>query len=173
MLEWLGPACEALGMKMERAKGAGGGTIKVPKGGKFEGLAMMADGRLLMGIRKPLVNDRAVILQLDGYREAFAREKPSLIRPKLLAKLDLNGAGISSLEYDAVGSRLLVLGIHDKKRRTDLYSWTSREHKWIYRFKEHKAEGIVRVGNSSRILVLCDDEDRDGTKTGRYAFLED
>jgi len=67
--------------------------------------------------------------------------------------------------------RLLVLGIHAKKRRTDLYAWTSSELKWIFKFKGHKAEGVARVGDSSRILILCDDEDPDGTKKGRYTFL--
>lgn len=171
MPEWLVPAARDLGMPMERAEGMDGTDIMVPKDGKFEGLAMMPDGRLLMGIRKPLVNGQALILQLDGYREAFDQEKASLIRPKVFAKLNLDGGGISSLEYDPLGARLLVLGIHAKERRNDLYTWTRGELKRIFKFKGHKAEGVARVGNSSRILILCDDEDPDGTKKGRYTFL--
>ena len=173
MLEWLVPVARDLGMPVERAEGTDGTDTLVPKDGKFEGLAMMPDGRLLMGIRKPLVNGQAVILQLDGYREAFDRENASLIHPKVFAKLNLNGGGISSLEYDPRGKRLLVLGIHAKKRRTDLYAWKSGELERIFKFKGHKAEGVARIGNSSRILILCDDEDPDGTRMGRYTILED
>ena len=173
MLEWLVPVAQELGMKMEKAEDPDGDTIEVPKDGKFEGLAMMPDGRLLMGIRKPLVKDRAVILQLDGYREAFDQEKASLIRPKVFAKLDLDGGGISAFEYDPVGSRLLLLGIHAKKNRTDLYTWTGGKPERIFKFHGHKAEGVARLGDSSRILILCDDEDPDGTKMGRYTFLEE
>ena len=178
MLKWLVPFAQELGMEMEKAEGPDGEKIKVPEDGKFEGLAMMPDGRLLMGIRKPLVNDRAVIIQLDGYREAFDQEKAFLIQPKLVAELDLDGGGISSLEYDPEGKRLLVLGIHAKKNRTDLYAWKEdagkkAKPKRICKIKGHKAEGVVRDEDSHRILILCDDEDPDETKMGRYTFLEE
>jgi hypothetical protein len=174
MLEWLVPVAQGLGMKMEKAEDPNGEMVEIPKDGKYEGLAMLPDGRLLMGIRKPLVDRRAVILQLDGYREAFDQDKASLIRPKVFAKLDLNGGGISALEYDPLKSRLLLLGIHAKKKvRTDLYVWPTGKPERICKFHGHKAEGVVRVGDSSRILVLCDDEDPHGSKSGRYTFLED
>src|SRR5262245_18392979 len=83
MLEWLVPIARALGNPLERGERTDGTDTMVPKDGKFEGLAIMPDGRLLMGIRKPLVNGQAVILQLDGYREAFDQEKASLIRKSL------------------------------------------------------------------------------------------
>ena len=164
-----------LGMEMEKAEGPDGEKIKVPEDGKFEGLAMMPDGRLLMGIRKPLVENLAVILQLDGYKEAFDQEKASLIQPKLVAELDLHGGGISSLEYDPEAKRLLVLGIHAKKNRTDLYGWKEDagkkgKPKRICKIKGHKAEGVVRDEDSHRILILCDDED---PNVGRYTFLEE
>jgi hypothetical protein len=57
MLKWLVPFAQELGMEMEKAEGPDGEKIKVPEDGKFEGLAMMPDGRLLMGIRKPLVEE--------------------------------------------------------------------------------------------------------------------
>ena len=178
MLKWLLPFAQEHDIEMEKAKGPDGEKIKVPEDGKFEGLAMMPDGRLLMGIRKPLVENLAMILQLDGYKEAFDQEKASLIQPKLVAELDLDGGGISSLEYDPEGKRLLVLGIHSKKNRTDLYAWKEDagkkgKPKRICNIKEHKAEGVVRDENSHRILILCDDEDPDETKMGRYTFLEE
>jgi hypothetical protein len=175
MLKWLVPVAQELGMEMEKAEGPDGKKMKVPKDGKFEGLAMMPDGRLLMGIRKPLVENLAVILQLDGYKEAFDQEKASLIQPKLVAELDLDGGGISSLEYDPDGKRLLILGIHAKKNRTDLYAWKEDagkkgKPKRICKIKGHKAEGVVRDEDSHRILILCDDED---PNVGRYTFLEE
>jgi Protein of unknown function (DUF3616) len=178
MLKWLVPFAQELGMEMEKAEGPDGEKIKVPENGKFEGLAMMPDGRLLMGIRKPLIENLAMILQLDGYKEAFDQEKASLIQPKLVAELDLDGGGISSLEYDPEGKRLLVLGIHAKKDRTDLYAWKEDagkkgKPKRICKIKGHKAEGVVRDEDSHRILILCDDEDPDKTKMGRYTFLEE
>jgi len=187
MLEWLLPIAREIDMKMEEAKGTNGDTIHVPTTGKFEGLAMMPDDRLLMGIRRPLVKDRAVILQLDGYREAFAQGKASRIRPKIFAMLDLGGRGISAMDYDHVRQRLLVLGIHEKKRRTDLYAWTDEKRRTdlsksihgkparICKFKGHKAEGVARFGrsDSSPILTLCDDEDPGGHRVGRYAFITD
>ena len=150
-------------MKTEKAEGPDGKKMQVPEDGKFEGLTMMPDGRLLMGIRKPLVKDRAVILQLYGYKEAFDQEKASLIQAKKIAELDLDGGGISSLKYDPEGKRLLVLGIHAKKNRTDLYAWKEEAGKKgklerICKIKGHKAEGVVRDEHFHRILILCDDE---------------
>lgn len=175
MLKWLVPFAQELGMEMEKAEGPDGEKIKVPEDGKFEGLAMMPDGRLLMGIRKPLVENLAVILQLDGYKEAFDQEKASLIQPKLVAELDLHGGGISSLEYDPEAKRLLVLGIRAKKNRTDLYGWKEDagkkgKPKRICKIKGHKAEGVVRDEDSHRILILCDDED---PNVGRYTFFKE
>lgn len=175
MLKWLVPVAQELGMELEKAKGPDGEKIEVPEDSKFEALAMMPDGRLLMGIRKPLVENLAMILQLDGYKEAFDQEKASLIQPKLVAELDLDGGGISSLEYDPEGKRLLVLGIHAKNNRTDLYAWKENagkkgKPKRICKIKGHKAEGVVRDEDSHRILILCDDED---PKVGRYTFLEE
>lgn len=172
-LPWLVPFAQELGMEMEDAEDEEGEDIEVPADGKYEGLAMLPGGKLVLGIRKPLLEDQAVIVELTGYAEAFDSEDASKIVPTELARLDLGGGGISSLEWDPKAKQLLVIGLHAKKLRTELWTWKSGDPEKLGAIRGHKGEGVARVGDTARTLILMDDEDPDGAKLGRYTFVED
>lgn len=172
-LGWLRQFGKELELDFEKAKGPDGDKVKVIEDVKLEGLAMAPGGRLLVGLRKPLVKDKSMVVELRGYREAFDMNDASLLKASLFAKLDLDGAGVSSLEHDPVTGNMLALAIHAGKLKTDMWVWKpGSEPRRVGKLRGHKAEGIARMGRTSRVLILADDEDEDGTKMGRFGFVE-
>lgn len=171
-LGWLRTLGKELDLDFEKAKGPDGEKVKVVEDIKLEGLAMTPGGRLLVGIRKPLVKEKSLVVDLQGYQEAFERNDSSLLRASVQAKLDLEGAGVSSLEHDPVTGNMLVLAIHAGKLKTDFWTWGKAGLEKIGKMRGHKAEGVSRVGKTKRVLILADDEDPDGTKSGRFGFVD-
>jgi hypothetical protein len=171
MLEWMKRLARELDADVEKARGPDGDKLKVVEDFKSEGLAMDPRGRLLMGLRKPLVKKRSAVVSLSGYREAFDSRDPGRVRPRVVDLLDLDGGGISSIEYDPSSRSMLVLSIPPGTHRTDLWTWDFRALEHRGRLRGHKAEGVARVGRTRHWLLLADDEDLDGTKVGRFGLL--
>ena len=90
----------------------------------IEGLAATPDGRLLIGFRSPLVDGKALILQLRNPAAVVERGvAPVFDEPALL---DLGGAGIRSIE-PKVGSTApgywLLAGAPGEGGQARLYEW--------------------------------------------------
>lgn len=168
MLDWMKRIAKELDVDTEKVKSTGGDTVKHVEDFKPEGLAIDGHGRMLVGIRKPLIKGRSAVISLEGWREAFEKGDSERIEPMLVDTLDLDGAGISSLEWDAATGRMLMLSIESSKHRTDVWAWDFDKPKRLARLRGHKCEGIGRIGNTDQVLILADDEDPDGTKMGRW-----
>jgi hypothetical protein len=171
MLAWMKRLAKELEIDTTKVKSTDGEKVKVVEDFKPEGLAIDGDGRLLVGIRRPLLGGKSAVVSLEGFAAAFEKQDAELIRPKLVDTLDLDGAGISSLEWDPVRKCLLMLSIESKKHRTDVWSWSGGKPERHARLRGHKCEGIGRIGRTGQVLLLADDEDPDGTKAGRWATL--
>jgi hypothetical protein len=171
MLDWMKRIAKELDLETEKVKSTEGDKVKHLEDFKPEGLAIDGQGRMLVGIRKPLIKGRSAVISLEGWREAFEKGDSERIKPKLIDTLDLDGAGISSLEWDAATGQMLMLSIESSKHRTDVWSWDFDKPKRLARLRGHKCEGIGRIGKTDQVLILADDEDPDGTKMGRWTTL--
>jgi hypothetical protein len=172
MLPWMKKLARDLDGDAEKARDLDGEKVKIVEDFKSEGLAVDPKGRLLLGLRKPLIKGKSAVVELAGYREAFERADPERVKPRVVDLLDLSGGGISSLEWDPVHRTMLVLSIESSKHRTDVWTWDFDRLDHRARLRGHKAEGIGRMGRTGKVLLLADDEDPDGSKHGRSALLE-
>lgn len=172
MLPWMKRLAKEIGADLARARDDDGEKVKVVEDWKPEGLAYLPDGRLIVGIRKPLVKDKSAIVSLTAFAEGFEARDPERVKPEFVGKLDCGGSGISSLEWDPVTRSLLVLSIESSKHRTDVWTWNFEKLTHHARLRGHKCEGIARVGRTGQVLILADDEDPDESKHGRYALIE-
>ncbi|WP_170304754.1 DUF3616 domain-containing protein [Croceicoccus estronivorus] len=94
-----------------------------PKAGgiNIEGLASTPDGGLLIGLRSPLAEGKAIVANLGNPQAVLARaERPRFSAPFLL---DLGGRGIRSIEADPAGGYIVVAGPVDTGRNFALYHW--------------------------------------------------
>lgn len=171
VLPWMKRLAKEIGADLEKAEDEDGEKVKVVEDFKPEGLAYLPDGRLLMGIRKPLVKGKSAIVSLEGFREAFDARDPERVKAQLVASLDADGGGISSLEWDPVMKSVLVVSIESKLHRTDVWTWDLDRLTHLARLRGHKCEGIARIGKTGEVLLLADDEDPDGSKHGRFALI--
>ena len=91
------------------------------KGGlNIEGLAATPDGRLLIGLRNPLPQGRALVIPLDNPAEVVQGQRAKF---GAAIELDLDRRGIRSLEL--VGSSyLIVAGPPDNGDAFALYRWS-------------------------------------------------
>ena len=149
-----------LGDATQRAPEAAGGF-------NIEGLAATADGRLLIGLRNPLVAGRALLVPLDN-PEAVVSGKAARIGAPML--LDLGGRGIRSIER--VGPALfIVAGAPDDRADFALYRWSGKaaEAPTLVHgmdFGSLRPEALFEVPASSQWQMLSDDG---GVETGGVA----
>lgn len=143
-----------------------------PKEGglSIEGLAnTSSSGELLIGLRSPLIDGKALIIQLSNAAEVLdSGETPRFGQPLLL---DLAGCGIRSIEFWPERQRFVVLaGPAGDNGDFGLYWWTGAaapqpEHIDAVRFSLMKlGEGVspeaVFIEARSEILYVLFDEGR-------------
>jgi hypothetical protein len=110
------PALASLGLK-DAAK-----LAPEENGLNIEGLAATPDGRLLIGLRSPVLAKGAIVVPLDNPAEVIEGRPPRLGQPILLP---LDGRGIRSMDY--VASRkgyLIVAGPPGPEGAFALYRWS-------------------------------------------------
>jgi hypothetical protein len=147
----------------------GEGDRKGKDGGvNIEGLAWDARrGRLLLGLRSPIVDGQALLvpLRLRDPRAAFSADNLE-VEGSGAIRLPLGGAGVRSIEYDGRTEVFrIITGAAEDQRQTDfrLWEWNGDERQPAPRETkkfdpELKPEGVARVfvGDRAFTLVLFD-----------------
>jgi hypothetical protein len=124
----------------------------------IEGLAATADGKLLIGLRNPLPQQRALVIPLDNPAEVIAGKRARFGEPILL---DLGQRGIRSIER--VGSSyLIVAGPPADSGSFALYRWSGQGADAPtpvadIDLKELRPEALFAILGSGRVQLLSDD----------------
>jgi len=127
-------------------------------GFNIEGLAATADGKLLIGLRNPLPQQRALLIPLDNPDEVIAGNRARFGAP---IELDLGQRGIRSIER--VGSSyLIVAGPPADSGSFALYCWSGQAADAATPvadsdLKELRPEALFAILGSGRVQLLSDD----------------
>ncbi len=129
---------------------------KAPGGLNLEGLTSRPDGALLLGLRNPIPDGRALVVPLENPLEVLAgTARARLGQP---VQLDLGGLGLRAMSRLPDGY-LLVAG-------TSASGGTSRLFRWDgvgapvatgVRLDDVNPEAIVTFADTPRVLLLSDD----------------
>ena len=144
------------------------GDEKGKNGGlNIEGLAWdPRQGRLLLGLRSPIIDGNALLvpLRFRDPRGAFTMDNLEVKDPTI--RLSLGGGGIRDIEYDERAKLFRIIsGAAADQDQTDfsLWEWSGNEQqpalRETNRFDEHlKPEGVARVtaGGRDFIFVVFD-----------------
>lgn len=124
----------------------------------IEGLAATPDGQLLIGLRNPLPQRRALLIPLTNPAAAIGGQEAQL-GPAV--ELDLGGRGVRSI--DRVGSSyLIVAGPPADDGTFALYRWSGRTAEAPQElsgvdFEDLRPEALFAIPGSPRVQVLSDD----------------
>ena len=95
---------------------------KEPGGLNIEGLAATPDGHLLIGLRGPVPDGKALLIPVDNPSQVVAGKPALLGEPIWLA---LGGRGVRSIEYvPALSAYLIVAGLPGVGGPFELYRWS-------------------------------------------------
>jgi hypothetical protein len=134
---------------------------------------------LLIGLRSPLIDGKAVIARCENPAEIFDSETEPRIAPSLIT-LDLGGHGLRGMAYiPALAGHLLISGpMAREATQFRLWFWNGNdaaprrvELPGLAGF-EH-AEGIspALVGGQARIIMVSDDGNRQDNRPARYLLI--
>lgn len=150
--------------------------VKNEGGLNIEALEISPDRQqLLIGLRSPLRNQRAIIACVENPGAMFEADEPPRIATELIT-LDLGGHGIRGMCYlPALSGYLLISGpVSREQIQFQLWFWSGRANNAARRISvpglagfEH-AEGVspAVIDGRQRIIIVSDDGSR---KDGRYA----
>lgn len=94
----------------------------------IEGLAATPDGELLIGLRNPVPEGKALLLPLTNPEELVEKKNARAVFGEPI-ELDLNGLSIRSIEYWKKQNRfLLIAGAYDGSGHFSLYQWSGRKN---------------------------------------------
>jgi uncharacterized protein DUF3616 len=133
-------------------------------GFNIEGLAWAPENDLLIGLRSPLVESKAVILRLKNVTSLFDRVNgPTGTEPVTIeARLDLGGMGIRGMCYDEKEKGYwLIAGIAPDPDTPDehlpnewaIWFWDSSQH-LRRRWDKHDLPERARLDNPEAICLL-------------------
>ena len=130
----------------------------------IEGLAATPDGKLLIGFRNPIPDDRALIVPLENPRQMIEGERAKFGAP---IELDLGGKGIRDMVYDPFRKVYwIVAGSFKSGGKFALYRWSGEPAAEPQRaktldFDDLSPEAVlVYPGEPGRIQFLSDDGSR-------------
>lgn len=131
---------------------------EAPGGFNIEGLAATPEGHLLVGLRNPLPQAKALLLPLLNPDKLLAGKKAKFGTP---IALDLGGRGVRSIERVGA-SYLIVAGPPADSGDFALYRWSGKPDEAAARlaqvdFKTLRPEALFAIPNSDRVQVLSDD----------------
>jgi hypothetical protein len=155
--------------------------VKAAGGLNIEGLEVSADGRLLVGLRSPLIDGRAVIACVDNPAAMFDTGAPPAIGPALVT-LDLDGDGIRGMAWiAALDGYLLISGpVARRPVPFGLWRWSGHAGDSPQRVRvgerhgfEH-AEGVTPavIGGRACVVIVSDDGDRVAGRPAHYLLLD-
>jgi len=124
----------------------------------IEGLAATADGKLIIGLRNPLPQQRALLIPLDNPAEVIAGHPAHFGEPILL---DLGQRGIRSIERIGTGY-LIVAGPTGDKGSFALFRWSGRHGDAPTPVSgidlgNLRPEALFAIPDSNRAQLLSDD----------------
>lgn len=156
--------------------------VKADGGLNIEALEMAPDRqRLLIGLRSPLLERRAIIASIENPTAVFAAGEAPRIAPRLVT-LDLGGHGIRGLSYvPALKGYLVVSGpVAREQVQFQLWFWSGQAAERPRRVSvpglagfEH-AEGVspATIDGRQRIVIVSDDGSRKDGRFARYLLLD-
>ena len=139
---------------------------KAPKEGgiNIEGLAARSDGSLIIGLRSPVKDRKAILIGIKNPDQVVdSGAEPIFTDPVLL---DLGGRGIRSIEYwPWKDSFLLVAGPIDNESSFQLWRWSGVASatpklltEWTYEYQS--AEALFVYPSSNKVQILMDEGSR-------------
>jgi len=123
----------------------------------IEGLAVTADGKLLIGLRNPLPQQRALIIPLDNPGDVITGQPARFGEP---FELDLGKRGIRSIERIGTGY-LIVAGPTGDQGSFALFRWSGRRDDMPtlvagIDLRDLRPEALFAIGGN-RVQLLSDD----------------
>jgi hypothetical protein len=132
---------------------------EAPGGFNIEGLAATPEGHLLIGLRNPLPQAKALLLPLLNPDKVVLDGKKAKFGAPIA--LDLGGRGVRSIERVGA-SYLIVAGPPADSGDFALYRWSGKPDEAAVRlaqvdFKTLRPEALFAIPNSDTVQVLSDD----------------
>ena len=134
----------------------------------IEGLAATPEGHLLIGLRSPVVNGKALVLTLKNPNEVLAigaAAKAPVFGPPI--ELPLGGLGIRSIDYaDKLKAFLIVAGPRDSEGVFKLFKWSPSTGEVPTALatsigKGLRPEGLFSLADGKSFQLLSDDGDEE------------
>lgn len=156
--------------------------VKAEGGLNIEALEISADGRqLLVGLRSPLLDRRAIIACIENPAAMFEAGEPPRVAPELMT-LDLGGCGIRGLAYlPALDGFLVISGPAARQPvHFQLWFWSGHRGAPARRVSvaglsgfEH-AEGVspAMIDGREHVVIVSDDGDRKAGRCAHFLLLE-
>jgi hypothetical protein len=124
-----------------------------------EGIAATSDGGLLIALRNPIVNGKAVLVPLQNGLRVLHGDRPRFGAPIML---DLGARGIRDIVRSTAGNDFTIIaGAADSARNFALYRWTgTRDDRPTpvadAQLQDLNPEGIALLPDGSTLLVSDD-----------------
>jgi hypothetical protein len=123
----------------------------------IEGLAATPDGRLLIGLRNPLPDDRALVVPLENPADVVGGRRATLGEP---FELDLGRRGVRSIEFIG-GSYLIVAGPIADEGTFALYRWSGKRADATVldpvELGSLRPEALFAIPQTTQVQLLSDD----------------
>lgn len=151
---------------------ATGRAAEAERGFNIEGLAATPDGRLLIGLRNPLIGGRALLIPLDNPEDVVLQGKPARLGVPM--ELDLGGRGIRSIER--VGADYLIAaGPPADAGSFAIYRWSggaqdAPEALAFVALDDLRPEALFALPGSAQAVLLSDDG---GVRAGKGRACKD
>jgi hypothetical protein len=126
---------------------------------EFEGMTATPDGKLWLGLRRPVPQGQALVLQLGNPKEVMSGEAPHI---ELVRALDLGGLGVRGLSFWH-GSYLVLAGPAGNGGPFGLYRWQGGGQPQLLETRLLHGlgpEGFFSHEARQEVLVLSDDGTR-------------
>ena len=154
---------------------------KVPGSFNIEGLCATPEGHLLICLRSPLADGRAILVPLANPAEVVQGRAARFLDP---IELNLKGEGIRDIQF-ADSRYILIAGEPHGRGNIHVYRWhgIGREPKMVKhsRLKQFNAEAVVLYPGRTEVQLLSDDgrqkaggtdcKDSDNTPLRRFRSL--
>ncbi len=142
----------------------------------IEGLSFNNKNKsLLVGFRSPIINSKAIIIEIQNPKRIFSAEKPIFSKP---IELDLGGLGIRDMTYDSQkkGYWILAGSVSERTNGFQLWFW-DKENSKVSQIKNTPdlgyAEGITIINKNSKkpSLLIVEDNGIKPNKTADYILI--
>ena len=154
--------------------------VKQDGGFNIEGLSFdQHKKRLLIGLRSPVINKKAVLLVLKNPKAVFEQDaRPDFKKTPIY--LDLDKGGIRSITFDPYLKGYLIVSHHEKKgKKFKLWWWSGQESQAPRRVRIagkldlSNAEGItpIRDGGGEKLMIVFDVGSPSKRNRGCYAVV--